>query len=292
MYLIRADYVSKIQVVNLAQVIQNNDEILNKCELVAQEECIGHLVQKYDVASEFTDTTVWRVDVPYYAYNRVYLDAPLHTNSDIYNTDDLVLYNGKVYICVANGVTGIWSDANFDLIGNQYQTFYVKYPAPVFDYKKYYRKNDVIFWKDRTYTCIKETRLLTHDDEIQYYNYESVPLLNVFPDDPNNGHTQWLPSELIFEVPAGTPLSNSLWAKGDNRNQLMLSTLINVVLFYAHQSIAPRNIPQRIIDNYTKSITDLTGAARGEFTFRLPLIQPKSGNRVRYGGPIKNNNTY
>jgi hypothetical protein len=235
MYLIKSDYISKIQVVNLSQIIQGNDDILNKCELIAQEECIGHLVQKYDVSNEFTDTTVWRVDVPYYAYNRVYLDAPLHTNTDTYNENDLVLYNNKVYICTANGTTGIWSDANFDLIGNRYELFYVKYPAPVFDYKKYYRLGDVVFWKDKTYTCIKETRILTHVDDLQYVNYENLPLINIFPDDPVNGNVQWQGSELIFEVPSGTPLSDPLWQKGDNRNQLMLSTIVNVVLFYAHQ---------------------------------------------------------
>jgi len=292
MYLIKSDYVSKIQVTNLAQVIQNNDEILTKCELIAQEECIGHLIQKYNTDKEFTDTRVWSIDTVYYAWDRVYLDAPAHTNADTYNIDDLVLYNGVVYKCNDNGTTGVFNLANFDEIGAQYTIYYVKYPSPLFDYKKYYKLNDVVYWGDRTYTCIKETRILTHTDELQYSNYENIPLLNIFPDDPINGASQWLPAELTYELPAGTPLTNSAWAKSDNRNQLMLSTMVNVVLFYAHQSIAPRNIPQRIIDNYTKAVETLTGASRGEFTFRLPLLQPKQGSRIRFGGNIKNENSY
>jgi hypothetical protein len=72
----------------------------------------------------------------------------------------------------------------------------------------------------------------------------------------------------------------------------MLSTMIGIVLFYAHQSIAPRNVPDRIVNAYTKAITDLTAAARGEITLRLPLIQPKSGSRIRYGGQTKSINNY
>ena len=33
-------------------------------------------------------------------------------------------------------------------------------------------------------------------------------------------------------------------------------------------------------------------AARGEITLRLPLIQPKSGSRIRYGGNTKSINNY
>jgi len=292
MYLIKNDYISKIQVTNLNQVIQNSDEILNKCERIAQEEAIAHLVQKYEVDSEFTDTSEWMRGLTYYASNRVYLDADTYVTTNSYTINSLTLYNNQVYICTG-ATTGTFDASKWTLLGDRYDTFYAIYPKPLFNVYNYYKVGDQVFWKNRIYTCKQETIILGQNTQLQYGNYSNLPLQNVFPDDPINGANAWTPNVSEYTVPSNTSITNTTyWKKGDNRNQFMLSTMISIVLFYAHQSIAPRNIPDRIINAYTKAITDLTMAARGEITLRLPLIQPKSGSRIRYGGNTKSINNY
>ena len=292
MYLIKNDYLPKIQIVNLNQIIQDNNDILTKCELTAQEECIGHLIQKYNVDEEFDDTSIWSISTTYNAGARVYLDADDYSPTIVYGIDSIALVGGNVYVCNTASTTGAWNLSKWDLVGKQNTIYYAKNPQPAFNIYKYYRKDDLVFYKNKVYTCLIETKTINHNTEIQYVKYEDVPLENVFPDDIVNGHIFWHPADEYYTVSGAVIADPAYWTKGDNRNQFMLSTMINVVLFYAHQAIAPRNIPQRVIDNYTKSLMDLQGAAKGEFTFRLPLIQPKAGSRIRYGGNIRNINSY
>lgn len=158
MYLIKNDYISKIQVVNLNQVIQNSDEILAKCELIAQEEAVAHLVQKYYVDKEFTETSEWSVTLPYYVGNRVYLDADTYVAANSYILNALTLYNGSVYRCTAS-TTGTFDPTKWTLLGDRYEMYYVKAPNPLFNLYSYYRVGDVVYYKDRNYTCKIETTI-------------------------------------------------------------------------------------------------------------------------------------
>jgi hypothetical protein len=52
-------------------------------------------------------------------------------------------------------------------------------------------------------------------------------------------------------------------------------------------------VPEQRRINYEDSIAKLKGFADGDTTnIKLPLIQPKQGARIRYGGNVKNNNSY
>jgi hypothetical protein len=82
------------------------------------------------------------------------------------------------------------------------------------------------------------------------------------------------------------------WLFGDNRNQQLVNYLIDIALYHVHSRIAPRNIPDLRIKRYDDAIKWLKMAGRGDITADLPLIQPKSGARIRYGGQIKNINSY
>ena len=68
--------------------------------------------------------------------------------------------------------------------------------------------------------------------------------------------------------------------------------VIDITLFHLHSRIAPRNIPDLRKDRYVNAVQMLQAYARGEMTTKLPLIQPKSGARIRFGGNIKNINSY
>lgn len=86
---------------------------------------------------------------------------------------------------------------------------------------------------------------------------------------------------------------NAEFAKtGDDRDQQMLSTIVDIALFHIHKRIAPRNIPQLRQNAYDAAIEWLKMCAYGDITPALAKIVPTQGMRIRYGGHEKNNNTY
>lgn len=294
MYLTLNDYKKQIQNVNLQQIISEDSNVLNAAQLAAEAECISYLAQRYDVDKEFTDTAAWSYTATYKAGNRVYLYAPRYSASDTYDEDELTEYLGDVYRCTTAVTQQGAFDANkWDKIGKLYTLYYVKYPARPFDLYKSYAPGDEVFYLDRVYTAKKNSIILPHDVALQYRTSENVPATNVFPDDPVNGAQYWEADAQPYSVEAGTyPTDADYWTEGDNRNQQMVLYMIDVTLFHVHSRLAPNNIPQLRFDRYTRAIQWLQMAGRGDVTAAIPKIQPRQGSRVRYGGPLKNVNSY
>jgi hypothetical protein len=290
-YLILSDYKKQIQTDNLNQVIGNDLAVLHTAELQAIEEAFGYLSQKYDTSMEFTSTDVWAAGVTYKAAARVYLDAAAYNAASTYNVGALALYGGKVYRCITQiTVPEAWNAAKWSALGDQYDIFYATYPKPVFDYMALYRVGDQVFWKDKVYTCQRAS--IDYGDNIQFRVIENIPYPNVFPDDPLNGVIYWGVGT-AYSIPAGTlPTDAAKWTAGDNRTQSVLMTVIDICLYHVHSRISPRNIPDLRRDRYMNAVDMLRAFARGEMTAKLPVIQPKRGARIRYGGNIKNVNSY
>jgi len=293
MYLIKSDYKKLIQDVNLNQIISNDDSVLDAAQLTAQAESLSYLRQRYDVDHEFTDTNVWSYVKSYSARDRVYLDAPAYLPTLTYALNALTLFNGSVYKCkTAISVGEVFNSSKWDLIGTQYTIYHAVYPVQLFNYKKAYSVGDIVYWGDKKYTCKQATIIPTHSSNLQYGTYAATPRANVFPDDAIDGAKYWTP-DTAYIVPAGTALSNeTYWIKADNRDQQMVTYMIDITLFHVHSRLAPRNIPQLRIDRYTHAIQWLIAAGQGTITAALPLLQPAQGNRVRWGGNIKNQNSY
>lgn len=309
-YLIAADYAPLIQDVNLQQVISATPSIKAGAELTAQQEAISFLRQKYEVDSEFTDTAVWSPANTFNAGNRIYLDAAAYNTGTSYNSADLTLHNGGVYYCVSP-TTGAFDPTKWSLQGNQYAIFYAKYPKPIFDYNGVYKKGDQVFWKNKTYTNIIPTDIIGHDAALQINKLQNIPTGNVFPNDPNNGLQSWGAGS-AYSIPIHVPVtSTTYWVAADNRDAQMVQKLIEITLFHLHKRIAPRNTPQLRISAYMGEEKDrgmseqgeiiypvysalgwLQACARGFVTPALPLIQPRQGNRIRYGGTVPSINTY
>jgi len=290
-YLIFSDYKKQIQTDNLNQVIGNDLTVLATAELQAIEEAYGYLAQKYDTSQEFTETLPWSATVAYKAADRVYLDATAYSAQATYNVGALVLQAGKVYRCIAQISTPeAFNAAKWSALGDQYDLFYVKYPQPVFNYQTLYKAGDQVFWKNKTYVCKRPS--IKYGDNIQFRVIENIPYPNIFPDDPENGVTFWGTGTAYSLTPGTLPTDAAKWTAGDNRTQSVLMTVIDICLYHVHSRIAPRNIPDLRRDRYMNAIEMLRSFARGEMTAKLPLIQPKQGARIRYGGPIKNINSY
>lgn len=311
-YLISPDYLPTIQDVNLQQIISSNLNVLTAAQSAGQAEAISYLRQKYLVDAEFTETAGWDFSAPYTAYERVYLNAGAYNATLTYSVGNYVLQNGNVYRCnTAIVAPEAFTIANWDLIGARYTLYYAQYPNPLFDFDGgVYKKDDVIYWKGKNYTCIQPTIFASHEAQIQARLIQNIPQGNVFPDDPVSGLAAW-GAGVGYEVPDNTDIDDTTyWTLGDNRDLQMVQKLIDITLFHLHKRIAPRNIPQLRIDAYMGAEADrsiiggelrypvysalgwLQSCARGEVTPNLPLIQPKQGNRVRFGGNTKNINSW
>lgn len=289
-YLIPKDYQVNIQDVNIQQIITNDESVRLRAQLSGEAEAISYLRQKYDIEREFQETLPYDFNKTYYAFNRFYLDAATYNNLSNYLVDDLTLYQGNVYICTTN-TTGTFDPTDWTLLGKQFDIFSVLPPQPEFKFENYYKINDFVFWKNKVYQCKIQSSALSHDVALQYRTISSVPLHNVAPDDPINGLQYWGVG-VPYEVEEELPTSTTFFQKKDNRDQQMVLFFCDIVLYHLHARIAPRNIPELRVKRYDDAINWLKMCAEGAITPQLPLIQPKQGNRIRYGGNIKQINTY
>jgi hypothetical protein len=292
-YLINKDYSVNIQDANIAQIISADESIRLRGQLAGEAEAQSYLKQKYNIAREFQDLAPFSYSKTYYAFNRAYLDAPAYSTTAGYAINDLVAYLGKVYRASGTLVApaGAFNPASFVLLGNQYDIFNVPPPKPEFNYEAYYNIGDEVYYNGKVYECKVQTPLLDHDTALQYREIKNLPARNVAPDDPINGLQYW-GAGTAYSVVNEWPNSSSKWAAGDNRDAQMVLYLCDLVLYHLHARIAPRNIPELRVKRYDDAIEWLRMCAEGSVTPNLPLISPKQGNRVRYGGGIRQINSY
>lgn len=290
-YLIQNDFKKQIQIGNLNAVIGSDYSIILSWMLAAEEKAKSYLVQKYLIDQEFTNTNIWDRTKAYNAADRVYLDAPAYNAANTYTLNTLILQSGNIYQCsTAITVPEVFNASHWILLGAQYTLFYAIYPNPVFDVYGNYNVSDIIFWKNSSYTAKQPTANINNSYVLQYGSIQNIPLQNYFPDSPNQ--SQWV-TPTDYSVPANTAITNTTyWIQGDNRGQQMVQVVINLVLYYAHARISPMSVPAHIKENYRDSIDWLKDAADGIITPNLPKIQPKAGNRIRYGGDIRRVNSY
>ena len=272
-YLILQDYKKLIQSDNLSQIIGADYSLVTQMQLAAQAEVVSYLRQKYLTSAEFTDTSLYNYNETYYGKNRVYLDATAFSTTSTYALHSLTLYLGNVYKnTIAITVAGAWNPAKWVLLGAQYDIFYVSLPNPEWDYYATYQVGDDVWYADKTYTCV-------------------VANLSVQP----NEHPEFWGTGTSYIVYGNELLIvGGYWIKADNRNQQMVNMMIDVTLFHLHSRIAPRNIPDLRVKRYDDAVAWLKNCSRGtDITADLPLIQPKSGQRIRYGSRlVKQNNNY
>lgn len=298
-YLVPADYKKTIQADNLAQVISGDPTILEDAELVAIEDARSQLVQKYIVDREFQDTPKWDVTETYQAFERVYLDATLFSAAIVYTIGQYITYQPDpavrlwhVYKSISGSAAHAFVANEWTQISTQYAIYQVKTPAPEFNYQKKYVVGDQVVWANKVYTCKVASTTMTQELAIQYFNYESVPFGNVFPDNVVNGPIYW-GNGVAFSLAPGADITDTTkWVKGDNRCKQVVWAVAAITLYYIHARIAPRNVPDLRVNDYNRALDTLEAFALGKKTPTLPMIQPRTGHRIRYGGQVKNQNSY
>jgi hypothetical protein len=289
-YLFPRDYQVNIQDVNINQIISADESIRNRAQLAGEAEAQSYLKQKYLIAREFQDILPWSWPTMYKAFNRMYLDGPQYIEGDTWVDRDLCSYLGVVYIANTT-TTGVFNSADWDIVGKQYDIYYAAPPKPEFSYSALYNIGAEVFYNNGVYRCLVQTSVLDHDTALQYRAIQNLPQNNVAPDDPISGSHYW---ELLYnyEFVNYLPDDTQYWTLGDNRDAQMVLYTCDIVLYHLHARIAPRNIPELRVKRYDDAKAWLKMCAEGAITPNLPLIQPRQGNRIRYGGNIKQINTY
>jgi hypothetical protein len=302
-YLVLNDYFKLIQETNLNQVISSSDANRLAAESIADTEIKSYLSQKYDLSEELTDTTVFNMVTAYKAGALVELNFDAYSDQSTYALKALVTFSGKCYVCTtAVTAAEAFDSAKWTLLGNKNDLFYVKLPNPRFDINETIKAGDVRFWKDKNYTAVLPSS--SGNPSIQYMTKDNIPYKNVMPDDPVNGLAYW-GAGVAYEVAAETlPTDSSKWTKGDNRSQKMIQVYIDIAIYHLHARISQQNVPTLRLERYMGKHEDkvvkagrlmfpeysalgwLQSMAGGELTADFPTIQPKKGQRIRFGGSI------
>ena len=274
-YLTAKDYDAHIQEVNWNQILQGKASVQAKAETFAIAEITSQLVQKYDTASEFTETSIFKKSATYLGNSRVYLDGPLFVVGS-YPFDSIVSYtDGNVYIKNANTsgyASQLPTDTNYWLLlGVQYSIYFVTPPCQVYNWANAYKAGDQVFYKTKIYTAIQDIAEKNYILPGTNLNYWSAPQ--------------------NYTVTAVLPTDTSKWTFGDNRSILIYNWCTDIAIFNALQRISSRNIMQNRIDNYYAAIQGLKDAASGLRTIPdLALNQPTvtEGRTIKFNSNPKN----
>lgn len=288
-YVIQRDFKKLIQTDNLAAIIGSDFTLLEQAIRAAETEVTSYLIQKFDLTREFMDLQPWSPGTAYKALNRVYLDGPAYSGESTYALNDLTLQTGNVYICIHNIASGeVFDPTHWTKLGSQYDMFFVALPNPEFNFTGNYKIGDLVWWKDKGYTCAMATASFGHEFMLQYPSYGTLPPVNVVPDDPVGGLKAWGTGTPYALTPGTLPTDATKWTAGDNRNAQLVNCIIDVTLYTLHSRIAPRNIPELRVKRYDDVIKWLKNAAQGlNITAALPVIQPAQGGRIRFDSQPK-----
>ena len=327
-YIIRSDYYKSIQEAQITQITRGDNNILLQAESAAMSRARGMLMQKYDISQEFTNTVLYNTGTIYKAADRVYIAYPVYNASNSYTAGMYCTYNTNAYICISN-TTGAFNASAWSSIGTSVSIYYAAYPYAYFDLYGVYAVDDKLFYKGHIFKCLQKTSFLTNFAAVQFGYEDNIPPNNVFPDDITNGTKQWK-DEGAYSVPVNllaTAVYNSgtnyvvddyaqylgsiyvcisdttgqfnpdawraVWVLGDNRDQLMVTSIVDIALWYAHKAIAPSNIPELRIDAYNVAIEWFRRLRDGiEQASNMPLIQPKQGRRILSDSLVARNNYY
>jgi len=296
-YLIKNDYLRIIQPTELAAITANSDSIRILDEKAVQQEIRSFLTQKYDLDSEFSDTTKYSFLSAYGGGSRVYLDATAYSATSAYSLNALTLQAGSVYINISaiSSPGEAFNASHWTLLGSQYDIFYCQLPFPLFNQDKYYTIGDKVFWKGKTYTAARASVVVGHEDALQYIDISNIRSGNVFPDTPIYGAKLW-GAGTTYTVPAGTlPTDTAKFTFGDNRDQQMISLYLDLVIYMLCKRINPGNVPEARHNAWVDAKATMKSFADGDLTSGLPRLQTtvrNQGQSIIYGGSVPKQNNW
>ena len=326
-YLIRSDYYKSMKEAQIVQITGGDNNILLQAEATAMERAMGMLRQKYEIATEFTNTQLYSVSTVYNAADRVYINYPAYVATNSYVIGNYCTNNGSAYVCTTN-TTGVFNAAHWASIGTSTSIYYAAFPHLPFNLYGTYAVGDKVLYKNKIYTALQATVRYSNISAVQFGYNDNIPFGNVVPDDNVNGSRWWtdngaytVSSNLLATAAYNSATAYTVnlyaqfqgnificiaattgqfdpskwrvvWTLGDNRSQLMLTSIVDIALWYVHASIAPNNIPELRVDKYNVAIEYFRRVRDGVEQANLTLIQPQAGRRILADSRVIPNNYY
>lgn len=97
-------------------------------------------------------------------------------------------------------------------------------------------------------------------------------------------------------LPASITLSQlvaTYFTRGDNRNQQLVSIIIDIMIYTLYGRITPQTVPEIRVYRYEKAKQWLNNVAKGdEIVADIPKLQPPAGGRTRFASAVKQINNY
>lgn len=317
-YLTLNDYLSTIQSEQLNnQILDAVNQGGNQQRQSAESFAIGKvksmLSSFFDLDFEITETLPFDYNKKYYAGSRVTIDFPEWVASSgsqnegdesniNYVKGDCVIKDGVGYCCKEDNSDTSWKSQNWIAIGNQFDMYYIKYPYPMFSLelkeqrgtylRGFYYTKDIVWWENKTWECLRDTSIASHQDVEQHERTYLIPKPNQFPN--ARGQQQWKDlGEYSFtgELPFHPTKDNvGIWTLGDNRDPIMVEAIMDIALWKLHKRISPNNIPKLRNDAFDKTYEWLKFVKTGEQTISCPPIQPTQVDDIGWGSDIKKAN--
>jgi hypothetical protein len=272
------DYLRVIQDSNLEQIIESNQQTKLDVEQSAQSEMISYLTQRYIVNQIFTDTKIFDITATYNGKQLVEWTASAFSASTVYTTGQYVLQAGYIYKSIAGSVAHAFTANEWTQICLDKTLFYVTLPYDEYSNTTSYILGDKVYYNNIEYTCLLNCKGIL-PTETQFWSVGSAyTLTSTYPDDATK------------------------WTQGDNRNQLVIMYLLDIVINHLFATVNPRNIPDLRKERYDGNnamqnggaIAWLKRCASGDVTADLPQILPQQGMSIRWGnsngGTIKTSN--
>jgi hypothetical protein len=266
------DYLRAIQQDNLLQVIEGNYQLLMDVEQASQDEMAGLLRQRYFMPSVFTDTKKFDITSVYNGNQLVEWSAPNYDITLTYITGSCVVQGTNIYKSIAGNTPGVFNPSQWLLVAVDKSLYYVKYPFAIYDPLTVYVPGNQVYFNNILYTNTQTTTGIVPNNLAYWSQGLAYTITGIYPDDTTK------------------------WTYGDNRNQEIVSRLIDIVLFHVHSRINPRNIPDLRKQNYNGddpmdrggAVGWLKAIASGDRSVNLPEISPEQGVSIMWGDAMGN----
>lgn len=321
--LVDSDYTRVIKAENLEQIISENSQLLFEMEMTAISEMKSYLSQRYRVNEIFTNTSAFSISTPYNAKSLVYYTETAfdetveyqgeaqYNAATTYNPANKLTYKGYIYTCILTSTGNLPTNPTYftkgaaaprvSFNGNIYESktttqgnlptdtskwtlvitdktfFYVALPNNEWDVDTTYANGDIVFWQNKNYTAVKASAGLLPDENPEFWG---------------SGSSYTLSAGLI-------PTEETEWTQGDNRNQLIVTHLTDIVLYHL-LSRMPRNFSDIRKERYDGNSPNQTGGAigwlkrvaKGEINADLPEIVTDPKRRIFYSSPRPKQNNF
>ena len=297
----------------LTQAVGNSgyskSQMLQDFENGAIEEISSYIMARYDVARIFTDTPVWNSGTTYYGQQRVEYHEPAFNPATIYTIGQRVSEAGSIYSSIAGSAAHAFNAAEWTFVCLDYALFYVSIPYPEFQEFANYSKGSQTWFKDNhTYLALQDTQGAKLGDA--YYSTYGADTTTTDvggsiyskPTQDITNQYVWAKSTLPYTVVAGTlPTDGTKWTPGDNRSQLLIEHIVDIVLFKLCATVVPRSIPEIRILRYNGNDVNSNGGAigwckkiaNGDIEANLYNVYKQQGLSIVWGSSApKQINTY